>query len=196
MSETKIHLKFSRSKTLGIGLGLLVGCAGSSQPTHTAEDEPTAEELLGESSTESTPSSQQDPSTEQPAKTEESAPTEDPAASPATPEDFRQALQVVIQDDALLSQLNLEEPGRFPLKIAGEEIQSDIELTAHTESVEVVSPPENPEEEAVLVFSKIDLNGEKGTFKYKYEIEGVRGTTRVIKTDGRWVLKSSRVSQY
>jgi hypothetical protein len=33
-------------------------------------------------------------------------------------------------------------------------------------------------------------------FKYRYEIEGVRGTSYVVKGSGGWELKSSRVSGY
>jgi hypothetical protein len=114
----------------------------------------------------------------------------------ATPEDFKNALQVVIQDSALQKELKLEEPGRFPLKISGSDIPSSIELVAATEAVQVVPEPENPKEEAVLVFVQIKLDGNEGTFKYRSDIEGVRGTSYVVRGPAGWELKSSRVSGY
>ncbi len=122
---------------------------------------------------------------------------EEPSDEPASREDLEQALQVVIQDDALLNELKLGEPGRFPLKISGNSVASGMQLQAHTEAVEVVGDVANPKEEPVLVFTDIDLNAKQGRFKYRYDIEGVRGTSYVFKNEaGVWELKSSRVSGY
>ena len=48
----------------------------------------------------------------------------------------------------------------------------------------------------VLVFNLIEFKGTTGTFKYTYAVAGVKGTTRVSYTEGRWELKSSRISEY
>ncbi len=119
------------------------------------------------------------------------------AAEPASRDDLKEALQVVIQDEALLNELKLGEPGRFPLKISGSSLESGLQLQAHSEAVEVVDAPQDPKTEPVLVFTDIDMNGKQGTFKYRYEVEGVRGTTYVFKNAaGVWELKSSRVTGY
>lgn len=192
------HIRWLERGGVGmLGLGLLFcgACAGMNHEPESPEEWPQEQ-----------PSAAAAPST-----AEASAPAADsdveaeaePAAAseknsePATQQDLEQALQVVIGDDALLSELKLEEPGRFPLKIAGDAVPAGLKLSARTEAVEVVSPGAQEGEQPVLVFTDIDLNAKQGTFKYRYEAEGVRGTTHVFKNSaGVWELKSSRVSGY
>lgn len=161
--------------------GLSLGCAGSKPEAESANAEP-------EPMSDSEPLAMQEPETSEPPPEETS--------STVTPEDFKNALQVVIQDSALQKELKLEEPGRFPLKISGADIPMSIELVAATEAVEVVAAPENPKEEAVLVFTEIKFSGDEGVFKYRYDVEGVRGTSYVVRGPAGWELKSSRVSGY
>lgn len=113
-----------------------------------------------------------------------------------SPEDFQAALQVVIQDDALQTAMNLTEPGRFPIKISGEGLPANLKLTAGEKAVEVVPTPADPKKEAVLIFSKVEISGSRVSFKYRYDIEGVRGTSTVAKKDDVWELKASRISEY
>lgn len=172
-------------------LAALAGCGGS-------QTEPQEPEQESASSLDSASSDETDDSLDLDASGADDGGTSDASmdAPPATPQDFEAALQLVMGDEALLNALNLEEPGRFPIKIAGADIPRSIEVQAATKAVEVVSPPEDPKTEPVLVFTKIELSGTEGTFKYRYDIEGVRGTTTVVKTGERWELKSSRISGY
>jgi hypothetical protein len=118
-------------------------------------------------------------------------------AEAASSEDLQQAIQVVVQDEALLSELKLGEPGRFPLKIAGSSLPTGLQIQAHSEAVQVVAAPADPKTEPVLIFTDVTLNARQGTFKYRYDVEGVRGTSHVVKNAaGVWELKSSRVSEY
>jgi hypothetical protein len=114
---------------------------------------------------------------------------------PATPEDIQQVLQLVINDEALDAYLKLEEPGRFPLQISGGDIPSGIELMKNTEPVKVVPAPA-AKDAPVLVFTSIDATSKQARVKYRYDIEGVRGSASVKKLDGRWQLSNSRVTEY
>jgi len=174
--------------SIALGAALLVACGGAA---------PEAETAPASSEVEETPPATEPPPPA-PESTEDETPAPEPATSaePVTPQEFQNALQVVIQDDAFLTALKLEEPGRFPLKIAGEGLPVGLELTAVDKGVEVVPMPEDPKKQPVLVFLKIDLNSERGTFKYRYDVEGVRGTSRVARDEGAWILKSSRISAY
>lgn len=165
-----------------------MGCAAThKEPTNPDTEPPPPEEVLG------VPPSDTAQASNEPAQED----NEEPRSARTTPEDFQNALQVVIQDDALLAELKLEEPGRFPLKIAGPDIPGGALVQANAKQVEIVTTPEDPKKEPVLVFTEISMQGDEGTFKYRYPIEGVRGTSYVKRTeDGRWVLESSRVSQY
>lgn len=168
----------------------LLGCASSTAPAESPTETNSSYE-------ESTPS--EDAAASADAAEGESTATDTQSAStaPASEEDLKQALQVVIQDESLLSELKLGEPGRFPLKIAGQSLSSGLELKAHSEAVEVVSAPADPKSVAVLIFTNIDITNSQGTFKYRYDVEGMRGTSYVEKNDqGVWELKSSRVSEY
>lgn len=168
----------------------LIGCGGSSPEAESpsAEPEPTM-------AAEATPPDEPEPMAEEGGYEREGA-SDSEGGSMASSEDFKAALQVVIQDSALQRELKLEEPGRFPLKISGSDIPSSIELVAVTEAVQVVPAPENAKEEPVLVFTDIDIKANEGTFKYRYDVEGVRGTSYVVKGPSGWELKSSRVSAY
>ena len=116
-------------------------------------------------------------------------------SGPATPEDLKTILQLVINDEALDPYLKLEEPGRFPLKISGSDVPSGVELMKNTKPVELVPPP-GKKEDAVLVFTSIDADSKVARVKYRYDIEGVRGSATVKKLDGRWQLSNSRVTEY
>jgi hypothetical protein len=127
---------------------------------------------------------------------EPAASEEETSAEPASEADVKAALQVVLDDEALRTALNFTEPGRFPLKIYGPSLPSDLELQVGEKPVEVVPKPENAKETPVLVFTDIEMTKENGAIKYRYDIDGVRGTSYVVFNNGRWELKSSRVSGY
>ncbi len=130
-------------------------------------------------------------------ETETDAPAKDASepSGPATAEDLQQILQLVINDEALDPYLKLEEPGRFPLQISGSDVPSGTELMKNTEPVKIVPPPKS-DKEPVLVFTRIDADSKRARVKYRYNIEGVRGSASLKKQDGRWQLSSSRVTEY
>lgn len=165
------------------GSALLFGCASATPEPEAPVEEPALETSPEPSGSEPAPEA-----------TEESA--ESSSSESITPEDFQAALQVVIQDDALQTAMNLTEPGRFPIKISGEGLPANLKLTAGEKAVEVVLTPADPKKEAVLIFSKVEISGNRVSFKYRYDIEGVRGTSTVAKKDGVWELKASRISEY
>ena len=177
-----------RAVQLVIGL-CLASCAGGA-PEANAPDE--SEELYEDDAVEQNFAGK-DKSDDDEA---EGSASEDLSPSgPATQEDMQAILQLVINDEALDPYLKLEEPGRFPLKISGSEIPSGLELMKNTKPVQLVPPP-GKKEDAVLVFTNIDADSKMARVKYRYDIEGVRGSATVKKLDGRWQLSNSRVTEY
>src|SRR5690606_5344077 len=119
----------------------------------------------------------------------------DQPGGPATPEDVQQILQLVINDEALEPYLKLEEPGRFPLQISGDAVPSGVELMKNTQPVKVVPAPSS-KDAPVLVSTSIDATANEARVKYRYDVEGVRGSATVKKLEGRWQLANSRVTEY
>src|SRR5437868_3790923 len=92
---------------------LLVGCAAHEPATPAAAPEP--------------PSSKAETATPAAAPKQEATPTA--AATPqaaASPDDLRQVLQTVIDDEALTNYLHLEQRNRFPLRISGRDLPKDL----------------------------------------------------------------------
>ena len=176
-------------------LAALIGCTSLSGCASMNHQPQSPDEQLETSYSEPTEPTPVEPNTSE--TNDEVAQASAESSEPASSDDLQQALQVVIQDDALLNELKLGEPGRFPLKIAGNSVSSGLQLEAKTSAVEVISEPADTKTTAVLVFTDVDINAKQGTFKYRYDIEGVRGTSYVVKNKfGVWELKSSRVSGY
>lgn len=195
MPKTFSHLSHSASALTYFALtaGVVCACGGQPKDASSANDEWASDTPSAESSALDEPEPQASALPE--SEAEPAIDSQDDSA-PASSRDLADALQVVLMDEALLSQLNLEEPGRFPLKISGSSLSEGMELQARTEMVEVVAKPEDPKTEPVLVFTQIKLNSKSGTFKYRYDIEGIRGSSYVSRAHGNWVLDSSRISQY
>jgi hypothetical protein len=129
------------------------------------------------------------------ASSESEQPATDSGGGAVTAEDMQKVLQLVIEDAELGPYLKLEEPGRFPLKISGSAIPSGVELVKNTEPVQVVTGPKD-KTDPVLVFTTIDVGPKKGTIKYRYPVESIRGTCIVTKVDGVSELTRSRFTSY
>lgn len=179
-----------KAVAVAVALGLLACGGGTKEPNapdesdELYEEDPVEQNFVGGSSDrtdDDTPS--------------EEASADDEPAGPATPEDLQQILQLVIADETLDPLLKLEEPGRFPLQISGDDVPSGIELMKNTEPVKVVPPPQS-KDEPVMVFTNIDASSKEARVKYRYDIEGVRGSATVKKLEGRWQLINSRVTEY
>lgn len=120
----------------------------------------------------------------------------DESSEPATAADLQAALQVVLDDDEMRNALKLEEPGRFPLKIYGSGLSSELSVIMIGQPVEFVAKPEDPKKEAVLIFTKANVQGNKARFKFRYDASGIRGSSTATRSEGRWELHSSRFSEY
>jgi hypothetical protein len=93
------------------------------------------------------------------------------------------------------SHLHLGEPGRFPLKISGDRLPSGLKLVKATEPVKLSEPPKS-KKDAVLVVTEIDVQGDRATVRYRYDVEGIRATVTLAKTAHGWELKNSRLVEH
>ena len=120
-----------------------------------------------------------------------------PAASsaPASDEDVTAILQLVVNDPELDNYLHLGEPGRFPLQLAGERLPSGLKLIKSTEPVKIVEGPKS-KKDAVLVVTEIDVQGDRATVRYRYDIESIRGNVTLAKAAHGWELKNSRLVEH
>ena len=50
--------------------------------------------------------------------------------------------------------------------------------------------------DAVLVFTEIDVQGDKATVRYRYDVEGIRATVTLSKNSHGWELKNSRLVEH
>lgn len=179
-----------KAVVVAVCLGLLGGCAGGTPNAEAPED---SDELYEDESIEQTAAKESAAPDEEASDDEASSDSDGGGA--ATPEDMKEILQLVINDEALDPYLHLEEPGRFPLQISGSDIPSGIELVKNTQPVKIVPEPDS-KQAPVLVFTSIDANSNVARIKYRYDVEGVRGSATVKKLEGRWQLSNSRVSEY
>ena len=117
------------------------------------------------------------------------------ASGPTSDEDVSAILQLVVDDPELDSHLHLGEPGRFPLQVSGDNLPGGLKLVKATEPVKVVGAPKS-KKDAVLVITEIDVKGDKATVRYRYDIEGIRGTVTLAKSPHGWELKNSRLVEH
>lgn len=118
-----------------------------------------------------------------------------PSAGPASDEDVNAVLQLVVDDPELDAHLHLGEAGRFPLQISGEGLPGTVTVVKATEPVKVVAAPKS-KKDPVLVITEIDIKADKATVRYRYDVEGIRGTVTLSKTSHGWELKNSRVVEH
>jgi hypothetical protein len=117
------------------------------------------------------------------------------SAGPASDDDINAILQLVVDDPELDKHLNLGQPGRFPLQISGENLPGSLKVVKATEPVKVVGPPKS-KNDAVLVLTEIDIKGDKATVRYRYDVEGIRGTVTLSKSSHGWELRNSRLVEH
>ena len=131
-----------------------------------------------------------------PADKAEAPASDKPAASaPASDADVTAILQLVVDDPELDRYLHLGEPGRFPLQLAGERLPNGLKLIKATEAVKVVDGPKS-KKDAVLVVTEIDVQGDRATVRYRYDIESIRGNVTLAKSAHGWELKNSRLVEH
>jgi len=120
--------------------------------------------------------------------------SDEPESAPAG-DDASAILQLVIDDPELDAYLKLGEPGRFPLKVSGSALPDGLKLVKATEPVKLVDAPAS-DKDPVLVINAIEIDGGTATVRYRYPIEGIRGTARLTKGPHGWELKSSRIVEH
>jgi hypothetical protein len=124
----------------------------------------------------------------------EVTPTGDEALAEAPLADVQEVLQLVIDDEALNPYLHLEQPDRFPLRVATRNLPKGIELVKASKPVVLVDDPE-ADKKPTLVFTEVDVKKDTASVRYRYDVEGVRGACSLERRDGRWNLKKSRVAE-
>jgi hypothetical protein len=117
------------------------------------------------------------------------------SSAPASDEDVNAILQLVVDDPELDKHLQLGEPGRFPLQVSGDNLPSGLKLVKATEPVKLVGAPKS-KKDPVLVLTEIDVKGDKATVRYRYDVEGIRGTVTLARTSHGWELKNSRLVEH
>jgi hypothetical protein len=164
---------------------VLTACGASSPPAQSA---PSAASEAPAPTTE-------DSGTPEANSAEPSADAKASSGAPASEDDVNAILQLVVDDPELDSHLHLGEPGRFPLKISGDRLPSGLKLVKATEPVKLSEPPKS-KKDAVLVVTEIDVQGDRATVRYRYDVEGIRATVTLAKTAHGWELKNSRLVEH
>jgi hypothetical protein len=166
---------------------LALACGGPAEPAASPEDsgEEAAAPAGGEAEGKAT----------QPEASEPDKPSAASSGGPASDDDVNAILQLVVDDPELDNHLHLGTAGRFPLQVSGDSLPSGLKLVKATEPVKVVGPPKS-KKDAVLVFTEISVQGDKATVRYRYDIEGIRGTVTAAKTPHGWELKNSRLVEH
>ena len=132
----------------------------------------------------------------EPSKGEDAAAGDKAASSaPSSEADVTAILQLVVDDPELDNYLHLGQAGRFPLQISGEKLPSGLKLIKATEPVKVVDAPKS-KKDAVLVITEIEVQGDKASVRYRYDIEGIRGNVSLLKKTHGWELKNSRLVEH
>lgn len=168
-------------------MSLVLACGGPAAPAASPETQPDAPDAAKQAE-----SGDGDGS---PAKTDAPAGDKSSTSAPATDEDVTAILQLVVNDPELDNYLHLGEPGRFPLQLAGEHLPSGLKLIKSTEPVKIVDGPKS-KKDAVLVVTEIDVQGDRATVRYRYDIESIRGNVTLAKAAHGWELKNSRLVEH
>ncbi len=101
-------------------------------------------------------------------------------------------MQQVLDDPDLERYFHLTKHGRLPLKIHAPDLPEKLKLTKGGHDVKFVDKP-NSKKEAVLVFTRIERDGDSARLRYEYDVEGIRGSAVVYLKGGKWRLGANRV---
>jgi hypothetical protein len=186
--KSKILPAFPPSCFLIILIGLFaVACGGSAKPPATEADGPAAEETASAEPAAAKKESDGESSdkTEKPEKS-------DVNGAEASTDDRKAVLQLVLDDEELGKYLRVTEPGRFPLKVSGSDIPSG--LVKATKPIEIVSSP-GPKA-AVLIITEVEIGAKHASVSYRYDIEGIKGTTTLDKGPRGWEILRSRIVEH
>jgi len=168
-----------------------VACGGENKEAASPDAESESSESAAAEST-STGDEGADDSVRKAAGTPDAKGGPPPAGATQSADDATAVLELVVNDPELDPYLRLGEPGRFPLKISGSALPADVKLVKATEPVQVVSGPKD-KKDPVLVFTEVDISGKKASVRYRYDIEGIRGSANLTKGQYGWELTNSRI---
>lgn len=176
-----------------VGVLFLAGCGGATatgaEPeTGGAKEQPAPASEEPAQPDDSPKAGAQDPEGEAPA----AGGAAEPEAAPLSDKDIEAALQLLLGDAQLLDQLHLKQPGRSPLKVSGEKLPAKLAVIAGSHEVKVVPAPSS-KKEAVLVFTKIEREGQQLKLHYRFDVEGLEGRATLSLKNGRWELSANRV---
>lgn len=165
----------------------LFACGGGAKPPATEADGPAAEETASAEAPAAKKEGDDD-SSEKADKSEKS----DMSGAEASTDDRKAVFQLVIEDEELGKFLKVTEPGRFPLKVSGSDIPSG--LVKATKPIEIVDSP-GPKA-AVLVITSTEIGAKKASVSYRYDVEGIKGTTTLEKGPHGWEILRSRIVEH
>lgn len=171
----------------------VAACGGTAPAPESPVDVDASAEPIASGTNDSAPSPADEAAPSASATDEASESARASAGAPASKEDIQAVLQLVLEDEELTPFLHLEEPGRFPVKIAGS-LPSGLELVKATKPVEIVDTAEG-KKKPVIVFTEIDVGPSRAQVRYRYDVEQVKGASTLEKRDGRWVLVRSRITE-
>jgi hypothetical protein len=181
-------LCFSKSvRQLALGcflaFGALPACGGSTPPAESAAGE---SEAPAESGTEPAAGESEAPAAGGAGESASAAKDDTPASA----DDLKTVLQLVLDDETLDPFLHLDQPGRFPLAVSGPNLPEG--LMKSSKPVKIVAQP-GSKKDPVLVFTEIDVKGKHATVRFRYDIEGIQGSAVLDKRDHGWELTRSKV---
>lgn len=173
----------SKGRT-GTWLGLfLVACGGSAKPAEEPTGEPSSQTRAEDETASDTTGQKEDTR----------ATKEEPGGSSSVGDDERRSiLQLVLDDEELGGYLHITQPGRFPLKVSGKDLPTG--LTKASKPVEYVDSP--APKTPVLVFTDLQIDKNHASATYRYEIEGIQGTTTLEKGPHGWEILRSRIVEH
>lgn len=107
-------------------------------------------------------------------------------------DDLEDVIRQVLEDPGLDRYLHLDQPGRLPIKLAGPGLPAKLSIIKGGYEVKVVEGPANAKD-PVLVFTKIEKDGDSVRLRYRYDVEGLSGSAVVFRKDGAWRLGANRL---
>lgn len=166
---------------------VVTGCGGTTPPA----EEPDPAQAQEERADVTEPTSDEpadDGAVESPAADSESA----ASSTTLTDDELRDVIEQVLQDPGLDRHLHLDVRGRLPLKISGPGLPAKLEVTKGSYHVKVVDGPKDAKD-PVVVFTRIERDGDAVRLRYRFDVEGISGSAVVFRKDGAWTLGSNRV---
>lgn len=101
-------------------------------------------------------------------------------------------LQQLMDDPDMSEYLKLKKPGRLPLKVSGEGLPDKLSVIVGSHNLKVVGEPKS-KKDPVLVFTKIEREGESVRVRYRFDAEAITGSAVVHRKGGTWRLGANRV---